>query len=150
MTKTRTVRKPYLCKLKKRPGILSEVFYIKHCLRIWKVWEVYSKACIDAISGSKVRYSTRHRHLKYIFAIWNKWNYILDYKELLRYKLWETTFLYAQCSETLRTKPVWVLCIYFSFLYFFPGFFWSNVTILKSQAEETAQKQNLTSGQKTL
>lgn len=69
LTKIRSIGKPYLCKLKKGPGILSEVFYIKHCLRIWKVWEVYSKACIDAISWSKVGYSTRHRHLKYIFAI---------------------------------------------------------------------------------
>lgn len=40
----------YLCELEEWSWIFSEIFNIKHCLRIWKVWEVYCKASINAIS----------------------------------------------------------------------------------------------------
>ena len=53
-----------LCKLKEGSRISSKVFNVKHGLRIWKIREVHSKPCINAITRAKVWNSTRHRHLE--------------------------------------------------------------------------------------
>ena len=53
-----------LSKLEKWPWVPSEVFNVKHSLRVWKIREIYSKPRIYSISGAKVWYSTWNGHLR--------------------------------------------------------------------------------------
>lgn len=57
-------QKTNLGKLEEWPWVPSKIFNVKHRLRVWKIWEIYSKTCINSIPRSKVRNATRNRHLQ--------------------------------------------------------------------------------------
>lgn len=44
----------YLSKLEKGSWVPSEIFYVKHSLRVRKIRKIYSKTCVNTISGSEV------------------------------------------------------------------------------------------------